>query len=159
LLLRTERANVFFGRFLGTLVFTLAMLAILIAVIFLYLALKAKFYPTGEVALWLIQGYVALALFSLPYIALCSWISASIDSPFISLVVCELIIFGIPAFVALTSRGLKGIKYLDYLTPWPLKYQLLHPDALHVLGAALAMFAFTGVLLWLGMRTFQTRDL
>lgn len=159
LLLRTERANLFFGRFLGTLVFTLVMLAVLLLVVFLYLAFKANFYAPGEVALWLLQGYVALVLFSVPYIALCSWISASIDSPFVSLVICELVIVVVPAFVAIGSGIETNIQYLGYITPWPLKYQLLHPNPLHFLAATLAMIGFTGLFLWVGMRTFQSRDL
>jgi ABC-type transport system involved in multi-copper enzyme maturation permease subunit len=159
LLLRTERANLFLGRFIGTLLFTMVVLAILLAVIFLYLAFKADFYPAGKVALWLLQGYVALMLFALPYIALCAWFSATIDSPFACLVICELVALVVPAFVAIGSAIEKNFKYIGYVMPWPLKYQLLHPNPLHFLGATAAMFAFTGLYIWLGMLIFQTRDL
>jgi ABC-type transport system involved in multi-copper enzyme maturation permease subunit len=159
LLLRTERANLFFGRFIGTILFTIAILAILFLVLFLYLALKARFYPVGEVGLWLLQGFVALVLFSLPYIALCSWISASMSSPFISLIICELLAMSVPILVFMLVQTEKNLKYVGYVMPWPLKYQLLHPNPLHVLGAMVAMLGFTGLFLWLGVRSFQTRDL
>jgi ABC-2 type transport system permease protein len=159
LLLRTERANLFLGRFLGTVLFTIVVVAILFAVLFLYLAFKANYYPVGDVALWLLQGYVAVILFSLPYIALCSWISSALDSPFGSLAICELIAIFIPAFVAIGSNVLEQFKYLGYVMPWPLKYQLLHPNALHFLGATLAILAFTALFGWLGLRNFQYRDL
>jgi ABC-2 type transport system permease protein len=159
LLLRTERANLYLGRFLGTLLFTMVVLAVLLAVIFLYLVFKADFYPVGGMALWLLQGYVALLLFSLPYIAMCSWLSASIDYPFLTLVVCELIAIFIPLFVFIGTMINEHVKYLGYVLPWPLKYQLLHPNAWHFLGATAVMLAFTGLFTWLGMLTFQTRDL
>jgi ABC-type transport system involved in multi-copper enzyme maturation permease subunit len=165
LLLRTERANIYLGRFLGTIIFTAVLLALLFLVLFLYLAFKAGFYPLGDIGLWLLQGYGALLLFSLPYIALCSWLSAVIDSPFGSLAISQLITVFVPVFVFLGVMMLKesglgdGFKYLGYVLPYPLKYQLLHPNPLHVLGASAAILGYTVLFGWLGLRTFQTRDL
>jgi ABC-type transport system involved in multi-copper enzyme maturation permease subunit len=165
LLLRTERTNIYLGRFVGTVLFTAALLALLFLVLFLYLAFKADFYDRGKMGVWLLQGYGALLLFSLPYIAMCSWISALIDSPFGALAISELITIFIPIFVLLGVMMLKesglgdGFKYVGYLQPWPLKYQLFHPNPLHVLGASAAILGYTVLFGWLGLRTFQTRDL
>lgn len=159
LLLRTERANLFLGRFIGTSVFTLAVLGIVLLVLFLYLALKADFYPAGDVFLWLLQGYLALALFALPYIALCSWVSAAMDGPFLSLVICELIAIFPIIFVAI-ARGIdEKMHMIGWVMPWPFKYTLLHPNPVHVLLAAGDMLLFTGLFLFLGLRHFQKRDL
>src|SRR5205085_975633 len=143
LLLRTERANLFLGRFIGTVLFTVMILAIFFLVLFLWMALKARFYGVGEVGLWLLQGFVAVVFFALPYIALCSWISASLSSPFLSLTCCEVIALSVPLLVNLMSETEPKMKYVGYIVPWPLKYELLHPNALHVLGAMGAMLGFT----------------
>jgi hypothetical protein len=159
LLLRTERANLFFGRFVGTVLFTMVVMAVVILVLFLYLAFKADFYPAGDVFVALLHGYFAVVMFSIPYIALCAWISAAMDGAFVSLVICELVAIFPVIFVAI-SRGIhKNFGVLGYALPWQLKYTLLHPNPLYVLGAVAYMLAFTALFLFLGMMHFQKRDL
>jgi ABC-type transport system involved in multi-copper enzyme maturation permease subunit len=160
LLLRTERANIFLGRFIGTVVFTMAVILLVLLILFLYLALKADFYPASEVFLWLMQGYLALILFALPYIALCSWISAAMDGPGLSLLICELIAIFPIIFVAI-ARGMinQNLHVLGWIMPWPFKYTLLHPNPLYVLAATADMLAFTAFFMFLGLRHFQKRDL
>jgi hypothetical protein len=159
LLLRTERANIFLGRFIGTTLFTAVVLAILLAVLYLYLVFKADFYSPIEMALWLAHGYLALLIFGLPYIALCSWISAAMDSPFVSLVICELITVFPIIFVAVATGIHPSLEYLGYITPWPLKFKLIHPNPLYLVGSTLALLGFTLLFLLLGLRHFQRRDL
>ncbi len=159
LLLRTERANIFFGRFLGTFIFTMIVLFLLLAVVYIYLAAKIKFYPAGEMALWLLQGYLAMAVFAIPYIALSAWMSGANDSPFVALVLAMLIVGFIPMLVMIGTMTFKGFRFAGYVLPWPLKFELLHPSILHVGGAVLAILGYTALFLWLGMRTFQKRDL
>jgi hypothetical protein len=158
-LLRTERINLFFGRFLGTYVFTLIVLLVLTLILLLYLVFKTAFYPAGEVATWLLQGYLALALLALPYAALCAWISAATDSPFVSLVIGQLVIGFYPLFVYLASKSQPAARFAGYLMPWALKYDLLHHSPARVGAAAVAMLGFTAAFLLLGARTFQKRDL
>jgi len=159
LLLRTERMNIFLGRFLGTALFTMIVLAVLFAVLFFYLAFKADYYPAGLVAVWLLQGYGALVFLALPYIALCSWISAALDSPFVSLVICELVTVFPIVFVTIAVRLNENFQYLGYVTPWPLKFKLLHHNPLVLGGTIAAMLMYSIVFLGLGMRHFQRRDL
>jgi hypothetical protein len=159
LLFRTERANIFFGRFIGTYIFTLITLAMLMGVVFLYLAFKAKFYAVGDVAMWSLQGYVALAFFALPYVALCAWFSASSDGFFVALVLVLLVIIFVPLIIMIASIQFPNAKYAGYITPWPLRFELLHPEITHKLGAAAAMVGFTAVFLFIGARHFQKRDL
>jgi ABC-2 type transport system permease protein len=159
LLLRTERANLFLGRFLGTLLFTMSVLFILLSVVFLYLVLKTKYYSPGEIALWMAQGLVMMAILALPYIALCAWMSSTADSPSVALVLILLMTAFVPVLVMVGTNITEHFKYLGYVLPWPLKFELLHPNPLHFLGATAAMLAYTALYLMLGLAMFQKRDL
>lgn len=159
LLLRTERANIFLGRFIGTVIFTMIVWAIVLAIVFLYLVFKADFYPAGTVFLWMLQGYVAMILLSLPYIALCAWMSAVLDQPFGTLAICQLLMIFPPVFVALAKQIEPNLACIGWVLPWAFKYTLLHPNILYFLGAALYMLVQTAFFMFLGLRHFQTRDL
>ena len=160
LLLRTERVNIFLGRLLGVVLFTLIYVAALVALVLVYIGLKLQIYGAGELCWWGLQGYVALVLLVLPYMALCAWLSAAIDSPFGSLVLC-LMLVGLPiAFLA----ALSAVARLPYETlsrflPWGWKYELLSGDVGTRLVAITAMLGFTGLFVLVGLRTFSRRDL
>ena len=160
LLLRTERPNIFFGRFLGTLGFTALSIGIVVVILGLYIGFKFKIYGFGEMATWLTQGWVAAIFIVLPYLALSAWVSGLIDSPFGSLALC-LLLTGFPViFLKLVDLAIKGDQgWLDRLTPWGWKYELLSGDVPTRLTAYGAMLAFTALFLFLGMRSFAKRDL
>lgn len=160
LLLRTERANIFFGRFAGALVFTLLYTGLLIVLVVCYVAFKLQIYGFGELMLWGLQGWVALVFLGIPYLAMCAWISAIIDSPFGSLVLCMLLVTIPVAFVGALAMALR-VSYsgLVRILPWGWKYDLLHGDVGTRLLAIVVMLGFTGLFLLLGMRTFHRRDL
>lgn len=158
-LLRTERANIFFGRFIGTAIFTVAVLAFVVATITLYLGLKIKIYPGGQLAAWGLHGFLALAILVVPYVALCSWFSASIDSPFLSLVSSSLVVSAVPLFAFFAGMKWEAAAYLKYLLPSGVQNYLLHPDLSHSLGAAGACAGYTLVFLFFGYRHFANRDL
>jgi ABC-type transport system involved in multi-copper enzyme maturation permease subunit len=159
LLLRTERANIFIGRFLGTVIFSTIVIAFIIVTITFYLGVKIKIYPVGLLAIWGLHGFVGLAILMIPYIALCSVVSAWVDSPFLSLVLAKLIIGGVLLFAFLGSLAWKPAKYLMYALPWGFQNHLLHPELTHSLGAGLACLGYTLVFFWLGYHHFETRDL
>ncbi|MBM4027653.1 MAG: hypothetical protein FJ280_19970 [Planctomycetes bacterium] len=159
LLLRTERGNIYFGRFLGTAAFSTAVMAVLIATITLYLGLRIRLYPAGALAGWALHGFLVLAILMLPYIAVCSILSASVDSPFLSLVLAKLVIGGVLLFSILGGLKWETMKLVRYALPWGWQNHLLHPDPSHWLGAALACVLYTGVFLLLGYARFETRDL
>jgi ABC-type transport system involved in multi-copper enzyme maturation permease subunit len=160
LLLRTERANIFLGRFIGAFLFTLVSTAFLVLLVVLYIGLKLQVYPAGALVAWGLQGYLALVLLGLPYVAMCSWISGAIDSPFGALVLCLLLV----GFPVMFLSGAAAVAHGDAnawlrILPWGWKYDLLSMH-LHVrLIAVCAMAAFTGIFLWIGMRIFSRRDL
>jgi len=159
LLLRTERSNIYFGRFLGTVVFSTAVMAIIVVTIVFYLGMKTRIYPALALAGWAVHGFLALAILMVPYIAVCSLISASVDSPFLSLILAKVTIAGVLVFAILGSIAWKPAKYLMYALPWGWQNNLLHPAPAHWLGAAVACLVYTAVFLMLGYYRFERRDL
>jgi hypothetical protein len=159
LLLRTERSNIYFGRFLGTAVFSTAVMAVLIATITLYLGLRLKIYPAAALAAWGARGFLALAMLMLPYIAVCSIISASVDSPFLALVLAKLTIGGVLLFAVVGGMKWESFRLVKYALPWGWQNHLLHPDPAHWVVAGLACLLYTGVFLTLGYARFEIRDL
>lgn len=159
LLLRTERFNIFVGRFLGTAVFSTAVIAFLVLTIVLYLGLKTGLYPAKDLLIWSVQGFYALSMLMLPYIAVCAMISACVSSPFLSLILAKLVIAGTLLFAAVGSFAWEPLKYVKYLLPWGWQNHLLHPSVTHWGSAGLACLAYSAVFLMLGYRRFQRRDL
>ncbi len=159
LLLRTERCNIYFGRFLGTVVFSSVVMAIIVATITFYLGMKTRIYPALALAGWAAHGFLALAILMVPYIAVCSLISASVDSPFLSLVLAKMTIAGVLLIGILGSLAWKPARYLLYALPWGWQSNLLHPEPVHWLGAVLACLVYTGLFLMLGYYRFARRDL
>jgi ABC-type transport system involved in multi-copper enzyme maturation permease subunit len=159
LLIRTERSNIYVGRFLGTALFSTIVIAAIVAPITFYVGVKLKIYSAGALSLWGLQGFLALSVQMLPYIALCTLVSAVIDSPFLSLIVDKLIIGGVLLFAFLGGLAWKPAQYLIYALPWGLQNHLLHPDASHWLVAGLECLGYTAVFFLLGYIRFQRRDL
>jgi len=159
LLLRTERGNIYFGRFLGTALFSTAVMAVLIATITLYLGLRVRIYPAAALVAWGMRGFLALAMLMLPYIAVCSIVSASVDSPFLALVLAKLTIGGVLLFAVVGGMKWESLRLVKYALPWGWQNHLLHPDPSHWLVAGLACLLYTAVFLSLGYARFETRDL
>lgn len=159
LLFRTERANIFWGRFLGTLAFTAMVNLILFLILAIYVAAKIKVHGTGDMLMWMAQGYVRMMIFTLPYIALCAWISSLMDSAFGSLAIALLLSFFVPIFFGIAGGINENIKLAQFITPWGFKYWLLEPLGPKFLGGVAAMFGFSALFLFLGHRNFAKRDL
>jgi ABC-type transport system involved in multi-copper enzyme maturation permease subunit len=159
LLLRTERSNIYFGRFLGTVIFSTAVMAIIVVTITFYLGMKTRIYPAGALTLWALHGFLALSILMVPYIAVCSLISASVDSPFLSLILAKVAIAGVLLMGLLGSIAWKPAKYLLYALPWGWQSNLLHPEPTRCLLAALGCVVYAGFFLTLGYYHFEQRDL
>ncbi len=159
LLLRTERSNIFFGRFLGTAIFSTGVIAFLILTIVLYLGLKTRLYPVGDLLIWSIQGFYALSILMLPYIALCAMISACVSSQFLSLILAKLLIAGTLLFAVVGRFAWEPLKYIKWLLPWGWQNHLLHPSFTHWGCASLACLVYMAAFLMLGHRYFAKRDL
>ncbi len=161
LLLRTERSNIYIGRTLGTVYFSAASLLLLMVLVLLYVGLKLRLYEFGHLLGSGFQGFLALMFLSLPYIAMCGWLSTMFDSAFASLAICILLVGGpIVAFkMADTAASTTDLAWLELLLPWGWKYDLLSGDIGTRLTAIAVMLGFTAVFFLLGMRNFHRRDL
>src|SRR5688572_8180791 len=162
LLLRTSRLNIIIARLVGTFVFSAATSLFTMAVIVAYLAVRFGLYAVGDLVLWGLYGWAALNLFSLPYLALCTWISTAVASPFAALTLCQLAI-GAPIVLIKYMKnifsGRVDLEWLDRITPWGWKFDLLHPDPVKVGIAVAVMLGFFLVFAFLGTRHFLKRDL
>jgi hypothetical protein len=148
----------------GTFIFSALTTLFTMGVIVGYLAIRYGIYPVGDLIAWGLYGWAVVNLFSLPYIALCTWISTTVASPFGALAVAQLAI-GVP-IVLINYAQLMGafedarkLDWLDRLTPWGWKFDLLHPDPGTVATAVAVMLGFFALFLFLGARHFVKRDL
>lgn len=158
-LLRTERANIYFGRFFGTVLYFSLTLALLLSTIVVYMGLMLDFYGWGELLRWGAVGWLCLSILAIPYVALCGLISGAIDSPFGSLVLCALAVLGVPLFALIGGLKWDEARYVRYLLPWATQNYLLHHSVAYVLAAVGGCAAYTTVFLTLGYRHFAKRDL
>jgi ABC-type transport system involved in multi-copper enzyme maturation permease subunit len=160
LLLRTERANIFLGRFLGAVQFLAFSSAVLMALLVIYVGAKFGIYAWGDLITWGAQGFLACMGLAIPYLAMSAWISGGIDSPFGALTLCVLLT-GFPIlFLKLADATIKGEQdWLMRLLPWGWKFDLLSSNLLTRLLAFGMMAAFTAFFLWIGFRHFHKRDL
>ncbi|MFT4515222.1 MAG: hypothetical protein ACI89X_000122 [Planctomycetota bacterium] len=158
-LLRADRASIFFGRLFGTLVTFTLVLILLGATVSLYMAAKLPLYEFGELMSWTVYGVCALFIVTLPYVALCSWISASIGGSFASLSIVVLIIGGVPLIAMFGRMQAESAGYINYLLPWGFQTRLFHHEPSQValaVGGCAVQTVFFG---WLGYRKFMRRDL
>lgn len=159
LLLRVPRSRLYAGRFLGTLAFVLATLVLILAIVLLYLGFSVGLYGWGELVGWAAWGLLALALVTIPYVALCAWLSTLIDSPFGSLSVAAIVVGGIPLMALLGGTAWEPIGWLRYAIPWGVQPYLMHYSWAYAAGAAAACVAYTALFAALGHRYFVRRDL
>jgi ABC-type transport system involved in multi-copper enzyme maturation permease subunit len=159
LLIRTERENIYFGRFIGTFLFSAVIYAVLFLILALYLSLKIPIGSPGATVMWLAEGYLRVLVFSLPYMALCAWVSAGVASPFGSLVISILVVYIYPAIIGMAGKSVESAHYLQYATPWGFKWWLMMPMGGQFLGGVAAMLGFTALLLVLGSKSFKGSDL
>jgi ABC-type transport system involved in multi-copper enzyme maturation permease subunit len=159
LLIRTERANIFLGRLIGTTVMMMVVYAILFAILGLYIAAKVHVHPTGDMLLWLLGGYLRIVIFSVPYIALCAWISSTFDTPFAALVMALLFAYVVPLVALIGNLSSPAFEYVNYAIPWGYKWWLFSEQPAMVAGGIAIMAAFTGGLVWFGNWRFHKRDL
>ena len=159
LMLRTERANIYFGRFLGSALFSTLVTAFLVATITFYVGMKFRIYSAGSLITWALYGFGVISILMLPYLAVCSAMSASVSSPFLSLAASKLIIVGVPIVAAIGKHNWEPLKNTKYLLPWGIQNYLMHPEWTHFLGAAAGCLGYTLFFLLLGYVRFQRRDL
>ncbi|MCB9832960.1 MAG: ABC transporter permease subunit [Planctomycetes bacterium] len=163
LLSRTERPNIFVGRFLAAAGFLGLALALLVAALTLYIGIRFPFYGKVTLLSAAIEGWWILFVFGLPFVALCSWLSSTQRTPFAALALCyvvSLLPWWILAFLVGAMKSLDtDLEWLNRLTPWGWRMQLTAPGFLPRLASHGAMLGFTALFLVLGLLNFRKRDL
>jgi hypothetical protein len=159
LLLRTERSNIYFGRLISTMILAICVQILVIAIISSYLSFKVQIYDGMSIFSWSLQGLIVLSVLTLPYIAVCAWISASNDSPMVSLVVANVAIGGVLLAAFLAQLQWDYGRWIAWLMPWGIQKNLFRPELSTVLVAIVVCLLYTVVFAWLGARKFATRDL
>ncbi len=159
LLLRTERANIYYGRLLATMALTVVVQVLVVTTIAVYLGLRLPFYGGMDLFLWCLQGLLAVTFWSVPYVALSAWISASQDSALASLVICNAAIGGVLLGAWAAAAAWAPAYRLEYLLPWGVQHDLLSPDWSAVGLTAAACLLYALAFTWLGARRFESRDL
>src|SRR5262245_51778105 len=90
-LLRADRGSIFFGRLFGMLLTFVAVLVLLGATVTIYMGCKLSMvYAWSELIGWAGYGTLAMVCVSVPYIALCAWLSAACGGSFFSLTMASL---------------------------------------------------------------------
>ena len=158
-LLRADRGSIYLGRLLGMLATLTGVLGMLGLTVVAYTGLQLPMYTWPALVAWGAYGTAALVVVSLPYLAVCAWISASFSSAFASLTVTTLVVGCVQLVPALASRSYEDARYLSWLLPWGFQTRLFHPDALQVALAVGGCALQTAVFGWLGHRKFTRRDL
>ncbi len=163
ILSRTERPNIFLGRFLSAFIFVAMAFAILITIVTGYLHFKLGIYPIGDLVLWCFWGILGFVIYALPYVALASWVSCCMRTPFSALAMTLLAAVGSTMVLLIVglilSAALSEQTWLPKLMPWGWKSELFSGDMTTRLTAYGAMIGFTGLFLLVGLMTFRKRDL
>ena len=129
--------------------------------ILVYIAFKFRIYEGGALLGWGLQGFLAILLLVLPYLAMCAWLSSMLDSAFGALAIC-LTAAGMPIIFVKIANAVAmntDLSWLVRLLPWGWKYDLLAESPQTRLLAYGVMIGFTLLFLGLGLVTFSKRDL
>ncbi len=159
LLLRTTRRDIFFGKFLGTVVVAFFLILILLLAVAAYFQLNLGVYKSSAVISWTLWALLSFFVAALPFIAISVSLSAMIDSPFGALSAG----FGLVAVFPLVVRGLASawepLSVIGYLLPHPLLFSFFHPDPLRVVISFVGVIAYAAVYLTGGYLYFRRRNL
>jgi len=158
-LLRTDRGSIFVGRCVGMLLTFTMVLGLLMSTVVLYMGLKVQIYSWGQLVGWGAYGLLAMLVLTLPYMALCAWVSASVASSFGSLTIGMLLIGGVPLLAVLGRSTHDVAGNLIFALPWGFQHYLFHHSGLTSSLAIAGCLGFTALFFFLGYRRFVTRDL
>ncbi len=163
LLSRTERPNIFLGRFLSAFLFIAGAFALLLLIVTSYLHFKLGIYSAGVLYGWAFRGIIAFTFYSMPYVALAAWVSCLMDKPFAAMAMTYLASVGstLVLFIigAILSTAGAEQAWLSRLMPWGWRYDMFHNELDTQLLAYAAMVGFTVLFLFLGLASFRKRDL
>ncbi|MEZ4464373.1 MAG: hypothetical protein R3F43_07605 [bacterium] len=156
LLLRTDRASLYWGKTLGALLFYGVSMAIICGLIG-GAALWGGAIGAGDLPYFL-RVWLTLTLFAVPFIALNGLTSAMTGHPGLALVVTLAFYMVVWLISAIGAWAAPQVAFIEYLSPSALKFDLASDD-LTVLGKAIGhMAAVTVVAGLIGSTLFKRRD-
>ena len=154
-----DRGSIFWGRVLGQFATFVIVLTLLMATVTIYMGIKLPVYGWGSLLSWAGFGLLAMVIVSIPYLALCSWISACFGSSMASLAVASTLIGGVPLITMIARNVYEPAESLIYLLPWGIQHHIFHPDVSHMLGTVAGCLGYGALFAYLGYRKLNKRDL
>ncbi len=159
LLPRTTRGRLFIGRTLGTCLFAVACLGLTLLIIGLYVGLQLRIYPLTAVWMWTAATWLKLSILTLPYVALCSAVSASLSSSMGSLVAVSALVGCVPMLALAAAHLHPACGAVGWLLPMPFQIHLFEDRWLPMVLSGGLTLAYAAAYLLLGMWIFVRRDL
>ena len=157
ILLRTGRVELMISRFLGVALFSALVSLVLVLFVAAFIATRLPGFDPMILLLWGLQGWMALVVISLPYLALTTWLSLVVRS---SGMVFILSLLFTTATIVVTKivGGQFTLPWLEKVSPWGWKYGLFHPDLLTLLTSLGVLLLFALGFLALARYTLVRRD-
>lgn len=178
LVVRLKRNNLILGKFASQVtIFTALLFVCTLLMVLVAKVLNADTFTAKEIAIWTARLLVSSFVLALAYLALTTFCSALVRSGAVSLVLNIMILFGIwfvalvgewyrlPGEVAEAGSIASMIKdesvmaYVRYLSVWHFGQDLLHPDWVRFVTAAVVHVGFAAALLGLAQLSMKKRDL
>jgi len=157
ILLRTGRLELMLSRFFGVVLFSAIVSLILVLFVAAFIGTRLPGFDPILLLLWGLQGWMALVVISLPYLALTTWLSLVVRT---SGMVFILSLLFTTALIVVTKvlGGYFELSWLEKLSPWGWKYGLFHPNAGTLLTSLSVLLLFALVFLAAARYRLVRRD-
>ncbi len=157
ILLRTGRLELMLSRFFGVVLFSAIVSLILVLFVAAFIATRLPGFDPLLLLLWGLQGWMALVVISLPYLALTTWLSLVVRT---SGMVFILSLLFTTALIVITKvlGGYLELSWLEKLSPWGWKYGLFHPEMSTLLTSLSVLLLFALALLAAARYRLVRRD-
>lgn len=177
LVVRLKRNNLILGKFASQVTIFTALMFVCTLLMVLVARLLNSDFAAKDIAIWTLRLLVSSFVLALAYLALTTLCSAIVKNGAVSLVLNIMVLFGIwfvaligewyrlPGEVAAESTLTSLIKdesvmaYSRYFSVWHFGQDLLHPDWVRFLTAALMHVGYALVFLGLAQLALKKRDL
>jgi ABC-type transport system involved in multi-copper enzyme maturation permease subunit len=146
ILLRTGRVELMLSRFFGVVLFSAIVSLVLVLFVAAFIATKLPGFDPMLLLLWGLQGWMALVVISLPYLALTTWFSLVVRTSGMVFILSLLVTTALIVGTKILGSQLE-LEWLEKLSPWGWKYGLFHPQITTVIASLSVLLLFTCTLL------------